>query len=42
MSFICNIPLATKVPASRGAGTLILSKIKIKIIETNSRINKLK
>ena len=38
MSEICNIPLAINVPANKGAGTFILSNIKIKINEKKRRI----
>ena len=42
ISVICNNPLANNVPDRSAAGTLILSKIKIKINEATINISKLK
>ena len=39
---ICNNPLANNVPDNSAAGILILSKIKIKIIDATTKINKFK
>ena len=41
-SVICNNPLANNVPDKSAAGTLILSKIKMKINEATINISKLK
>ena len=42
ISLTCKIPLATKVPDNKAAGTFILSNNKIKIIDPIIRIKRLK